>query len=197
MPFVSGNYYLNMSQMQNNAELIWAYGYSEGWTKEATAAILGNMQAESSINPGIWESLVPYGGGYGLVQWTPYTKYSQWATGQGYSWQDNGPAELLRISYEAANNIQWFYNAEVGMAPPITFQEFLESELSVSTLSDYWLYFYEHPRDPIATRQTRRDNAAYWYNYLDDEPPEPPEPPEPEPQFPIWLLFRFNRWRFS
>ena len=197
MPFISGNYYLNISQMQNNAELIWAYGYSVGWTKEATAAILGNMQAESSINPGIWESLNPYSGGYGLVQWTPYTKYSQWATAQGYAWQDNGAAELLRISYEAANNIQWFYNAEIGMSPPISFSEFLESTLDISTLSDYWLYFYEHPRDPVATRQARRDNAAYWYNYLDDEPPEPPEPPEPGTQIPIWLLFKFKRKWYS
>lgn len=187
MAWISGNYYLNQSQMENNALLITQYGYANGWTKNAIAAILGNMQAESSINPGIWEGLSPYGGGYGLVQWTPYTKYSDWATAQGYSWQDNGPAELERISYEAANNLQWFYNSQIGMNPPITFAQFLTSTDNINTLSDYWLWFYEHPADPWGQQSVRRGYTQSWYNFIPD--------PGPPGNFPVWLLFQFDKWR--
>lgn len=185
MPWISGNYWLQQAAMENNALIIANYGYAHGWTRNAIAAILGNMQAESHINPGIWENLTPYGGGYGLVQWTPYTKYSQWATNNGYEWQDNGDAELARISYEAANGIQWFYNSEIGMAPPITFQQFLSSTLSVDTLSNYWLWFYEHPRDPYAGTQAYRQGLSRsWYNFI-----------PASGTIPIWLLFKFKDGR--
>lgn len=39
------------SQMEVNATYIWSYLYNEGWTKEAVAGMLGNMQSESAINP--------------------------------------------------------------------------------------------------------------------------------------------------
>ena len=55
--------------MQNNAVLLWSYFKAQGWTLNAVAAMLGNMQSESTINPGIWEGLDPFVGGYGLVQW--------------------------------------------------------------------------------------------------------------------------------
>lgn len=191
MPWESGNFYLTQSQMENNALLIANYGYSNGWTKNAISAILGNMQAESSINPGIWESLTPYGGGYGLVQWTPYTKYSDWATLQGYAWQDNGDAELERISYEAANGLQWFRNNELGIDPPITMAQFLVSTLPVNDLSNYWLWFYEHPADPGPTTQAiRQTNSQNWYNFI----PDGPNPPPPG-NIPYWLLFQFDKWR--
>lgn len=197
MAWISGNRYLTLAEMQNNAELVAQYGYYNGWTLNAISAILGNMQAESSINPGIWESLTAWSGGYGLVQWTPYTKYSNWATSQGYAWQNNGNAELERISYEAQNGLQWFYNAEIGMAPPITFQQFLNSTDNINTLSNYWLWFYEHPADPYAgTQATRQGYTQYWYQYLTDNPPDPdpPDPPDPGMEFPYWLLFKFKDW---
>ena len=42
---------LNQSQMEVNANYIWKYLKAQGWTKNAVAGILGNMQSESSINP--------------------------------------------------------------------------------------------------------------------------------------------------
>lgn len=42
--------------------------------------MLGNMQQESGINPGIWEVLPNANFGYGLVQWTPaIDKFFSWA----------------------------------------------------------------------------------------------------------------------
>lgn len=42
---------LTQSQMEVNATYIWAYLRQQGWTMNAVAGILGNMQSESSINP--------------------------------------------------------------------------------------------------------------------------------------------------
>ncbi len=42
---------LTMEQMEVNARYIWAYLQTQGWTLNAVAGILGNMQSESSINP--------------------------------------------------------------------------------------------------------------------------------------------------
>lgn len=189
MAWIGGNYYLSQAEMEGNAREIETYARSHGWTKNATAAILGNMQAESGINPGIWEMLNPYNGGYGLVQWTPYTKYSDWATAQGYSWQNNGPAELDRISYEAANNLQWFYNAEIGANPPCTFEQFLKLNLyDLQTSTNLWLWFYEHPADPGPTTQAiRYGYAQSWYAFMSDWPDIG--------TLPAWLLFKFKDWR--
>lgn len=42
---------LTMEQMKVNANYIWKVLKLQGWTKNAVAGILGNMQSESSINP--------------------------------------------------------------------------------------------------------------------------------------------------
>lgn len=200
MPWIGGNYYLNQSQMENNALLVAQFGYQHGWTKNAISAMLGNMQAESGINPGIWEELnddpndfynthgrFP---GYGLTQWTPYTKYASWAVVNGYDpWQNNGPGEMARIAYEEAHNEQWSRNDELGIDPPITLTEFMHSTDNINTLSNYWLWFYEHPADPGPTTQAiRQANTNYWFNFIPDNPLG---------TIPVWLLFKFNQWRRS
>lgn len=199
MAWIGGNYYLSLAQMQNNAKIVQAYGLSQGWSVNAICAILGNMQEESGINPGIWENLSPGIGGYGLVQWTPYTKYSNWA---GSGWQNNGTRELERISWEADNNQQWGRNETLGQDPPYDFNSFLtDTTTNLTTMANYFLWYYERPYNPYQPK--RAQNAQYWYNYLDwDDPPDPdppdppdpdpPEPPEPEDPFPWWLLFKFK-----
>ena len=42
---------LTLTQMQINAEYIYRALTAQGWTLNAIAGILGNMQSESSINP--------------------------------------------------------------------------------------------------------------------------------------------------
>ena len=173
--WISKNAYLTQSEMEHNATLVWRYFGSRGWTIEAVSAMLGNMQTESTINPGIWESLIVNGGGYGLVQWTPYTKYSEWA-GQG--WQNNGTKECERIEYEKDNGLQWFRNPSVTPSdPPISFKEFSTSTLDVGTLANYFLWYYEHPSEPI--QPNRAEQAEKWYKFLSGVDPQPPEPPTP------------------
>lgn len=76
------------------------------------AAIAGNWQQESNINPGLWENLSPgtwtdLRKGYGLGQWTntgsdPYGRLyqlNQWLTLNGYA-ADSGDGQTAYMIYE-------------------------------------------------------------------------------------------------
>lgn len=182
---------LTWAEMEGNAYEVYYTLDNLGWTPQAVAAVCGNMQAESQINPGRWEiGKIPFSvdAGYGLTQWTPYIKLSDWADQNQLAWIDNGDTQVLRIEYEALNNEQWFYNVQMGLYPPISFTQFRTSTLSVDNLSDYFLYFYEHPGDPVGETPVRRANSRYWYNLFTGG--------GGGGGIPIWLLFKmseFNR----
>lgn len=186
MPWIGGNRFLNADEMNNNATMVWGYFGSRGWSLEAVSAMLGNMQSESSINPNIWEGLtVDYSRGYGLVQWTPATKYINWA---GADWQ-NGDKECERILYESNNNIQWFANPQAPIVnPPISFKEFTTSTLDVVTLANYFLWYYEHPA--VTIQPNRGVQAQQWYTFLSGKPPEPSPSPTAKSKLPLWAYSR-------
>lgn len=48
--FDSSNY-IDSSKQEVNATYIWNALQGDGWTLNAVAAMLGNMQSESAINP--------------------------------------------------------------------------------------------------------------------------------------------------
>ena len=178
MPWITGNRYLSMSEMQNNADIMYAFFTEKGWTVNAISAMFGNMQTESTLNPGIWENLDPFVGGYGLVQWTPYTHYSEWA---GDGWQDNGQKEMERIQYELENHLQWISTSLY----PMTFREFSQSDKPPAYLAQAFLYNYERPA--VKPQPARSKQAEYWYEYLAGHPPVK--------QIPIWLLFKLKERR--
>lgn len=155
------NNYLPAEQTEHNAKLVTQFLLKHFWSKNAIAAVLGNMRGESGINPGIWENLQPFAGGYGLVQWTPYTKYSEWAIANGYSnWNGNGDAQMERIIYESKNGLQWIANR------PMSFENFTKSDESIEYLTEVWLYNYERPADPAGTLQTRINYALGLYDSI-------------------------------
>lgn len=172
--WISGNRYLSQAEMENNVLLFRdkVLSLMPEATINGIAAICGNMEKESSINPGIWENLDPYWRGYGLTQWTPYTKYSEWA---GPGWENNGDKEVERLIYESRNNIQWFDNPEaplIGLpvSPPISLYDLLTSNLDPGRLAEYFLCYYEHPGSVTASHQERITLANKWYEYLVGHP---------------------------
>lgn len=183
--WITKNGYLTRAEMENNVLMAWQYFGSRGWSREAVSAMAGNWETESTINPGIWESLVPYGGGYGLVQWTPYTKYSDWA---GDGWESNGNKQCERIVYEMENGLQWFSNPEAPtVSPPISFREFSTSTLDVETLANYFLWYYEHPAEAI--QPARATQARKWYEFLSGVTPSPT--PTKKKKMPLWMYLRY------
>lgn len=159
----SSNSYLSLSQMQDNATYIFSYLSSKGWSKNAICGMLGNMQIESTINPGIWQNLDEGNTslGVGLIQWTPATKLIDWCESEGlvYSEMDSN---LKRILYEVENNIQWIATSEYNFS----FKEFTTSTKTPSYLASAFLKNYE--RAGVEVESERQENAVYWYNYLGD-----------------------------
>ena len=55
MAWTIGNKYLTEAQMQGNALEVYRYFAENGWSLNAIGGILGNMEKESNINPGLWQ----------------------------------------------------------------------------------------------------------------------------------------------
>lgn len=186
MAWIAGNRFLSMSEMENNATLIWNFFGNRGWTIEAVSGMLGNMQSESSINPAIWQDLSPWGDptyhGYGLVQWTPYTKITEWLVVRGYDISD-GYGQCERIQEELESGLQWIPSETY----PISFEEFSQSTDSPYELGMTFLYNYERPSS--LNQPNRGKQAEYWYTFLSGKDPEPPIPdPTFKPRkMPVWM----------
>lgn len=159
--YISRNAYLTMDEMTVNARYIMRYLTARGWTKQAVCGMLGNMQSESTINPGIWESLAQgnLSGGYGIVQWTPASKYIDWARASGLD-PDNLKAQLDRIIWEKDNGQQWIATGNY----PMSFAEFSKSTQSPNYLAMAFLANYERPLEPY--QPVRGSQADYWANIL-------------------------------
>lgn len=154
---------LNDEQMANNAQEYANYMVSLGFTPESLAGQLGNIQSESSINPGRWQGDVVGDllAGFGLVQWTPATNYINWATDHGFE-RTNPIGQMDWIDTETANG-QWIPTASY----PLSWEEFKTSTESPEYLAKAFLYNFERPLDPGATEQLRADRARHWYDTLD------------------------------
>lgn len=195
-PFNVG--YTGADQLQNAREM---YGYfdAKGWTLEAISGMLGNLNAESYLNPAQWQQ----GGiiedpnpgnveGFGLVQWTPWQKYvdsSNWFGNwrAGPNWRTDYIRQLDRIQYEVEYDVQypnqgqWITSAQSGN---LTFKQFTESTATPADLAYYFFYGYER-----GTWDSSRQTAAqYWYNILQIYGPLPPS----GRRLPIWLLFKLK-----
>lgn len=179
------NAYLTETEMQSNAYMVATFFLAEGWTLNAVAGMLGNMEAESTINPGIWQGLVnpfpadPSRIGFGLTQWTPYTKFTNWAGSEYLS----GNKQCERIAWEFNNHEQYYPTA----AYPETAKQFTQSDKSPEYLAAAFVYNYERPETPNPTY--RGQLARKWYNYL-NKYPAAPQPGSNK--LPLWMLFKFN-----
>jgi LysM repeat protein len=153
MPWITDfQRWLSESESLNNAQMV-ANHFSD-WSPEAISALCGNMRHESSINPDMYE----YGyiweddRGYGLVQWTPRSKYWDWAVARGLS-PRLGDSQLARIDYEVEEGIQWYSTTEF----PLSFAEFRANSGNWSTdyLTEAFTWNYERPN-----RQAGEDSMS-------------------------------------
>lgn len=152
------NSYLKQNEMLVNARYIYKYLSDKGWTSNAIYAILGNMEAESTINPGVWNGLVSNDPtrAYGLVQWKPSTKLSDWLDSKSKSDIDN---QLSRIVYEAENAQQWSSSKH---SPAMSFAEFTTSTKTCAVLAEYFLRCYERPGNESSKVDGRQRKANKW-----------------------------------
>lgn len=186
------NAYLNQSQMTVNAQDLLNFFLGQGWTKNAICGMLGNMQTESTINYGIWQNLdsTNTAGGFGLVQWTPSTVYTNWASSNGYA-SDHVNGEKQRILYEVANNVQWVATTNYNM----TFSAFTKSTDTPDNLASAWMYDYERPGS-YSTESTRRSQALNWYNTLKGGWSSPSSSTTDQQMVEMLLADTLNGWRW-
>lgn len=142
------------------------------------AAICGNFWRESTVNPGIWESLIemPWDfvydytnkGGYGLGGFTntyqPSTgqydmrleRYHDWCVANGYR-EDDGNATLYYIVFVERLWAGHYQNDD--------FDDFLNStETDLYTLVDQWCRYWEgNPNDHMPERFAYAERA---YDYI-------------------------------
>lgn len=190
LSWINKDDYLTDEEKQNNAEIVWTTMKNNGWNEYSISALLGNMDQESNINPGF--SQRGGGTGYGLVQWTPGTRWKNWADLNGYAYND-GYGQLAKIQEEmtASNQDEWYKTSVIyGDNPPngfyeLTRDEFIHNRLnkSIEYLTSAWLWEYERPNLSDAMENYRIERALYWYDYFRSYEPG-------GFTLPVWLLFR-------
>lgn len=177
--------WLTEAESLHNGQII-AHYYAEEWAANAIAATLGNMRIESSINPDMYEYGYSWDDdrGYGLVQWTPRSKYWDWAVLNGLPPRD-GWSQLQRIDYEVDNNIQWIPIDDYNM---MTFAEYRNNtgNWSVDYLTEAFCWSYERPNRQAGEESmpARKAFANLALETLDFGPGPGPSPHPIDPD--IW-----------
>lgn len=201
MSWISRSGALTQAEMENNADIVIAYYRSLGINDNTIAGILGNMQAESSINP---EREEVGGAGFGLVQWTPVSVLQNHCNTLGLSPYNNGDIQLEVIISEILNQsgvgewyttqafIQNYYNSgATSDMIGITGQQFLDNQMNWAPdkLAVMFMAGYERPSyDPNVNHYNlRMQYALNWFVYMGNIPPTPTEKIKKK-NFP-WVLY--------
>lgn len=183
---VGVNAYLTQSQMENNATEFYGYFHSKGFTIESIAGMLGNLQQESNINPGMKQT-ASASSGWGLIQWTPSRNLTDYATAHGTDWA-TGEIQTQLMWDEIINGYggQWIPKPTKGY--PYTGGEFSQlTNVTTACMS----YLIERERAGIEVAEKRVAYANAWYEYLTGvTPPTPPTPPTPtkRKRMPVWMM---------
>ena len=190
-----GGPYLTLSQMQNNATEFATYGASGGWSLVSMAGMLGSIEIESTINPGIEEvgSSNPLRG-IGLCQWTGsrHTELVDFASQHGYNGWWYGECQMDFLLWEMTYKTFSIYHQQAYDIIPPQFR--FTNALQEATCTDpdwtlemsvaWWTDAFEKPGSTWDHQMaTRLPAARYWYSYLGGQP-------LPGRKLPVWMLKR-------
>lgn len=184
LKWIKGNRYLNQDEMENNAYIFYSVMWNYGFTLKSICAMLGNIQRESGINPGLWQSMkVDPSMGFGLVQWTPSTNYTDWAKKKGYD-NDDGYGQCKWLDEETASK-QWIKTK----AYPITWEEFKTNSKKKSLEYLTMAFLKNFERAGVEKAAERVKYAKAWYKFLKNKQPFSPTDPDSDDNvgFPWWL----------
>lgn len=180
--------YLTQSEMKNNATEFYSYFNSKGFTIESVAGMLGNLQQESNINPGMKQTASARSG-WGLIQWTPSSNLTDYAGAQGSDWA-TGEIQTQLMWEEIINGYGGQWIPKPGKGYPYSGVEF--SQLTNVTTA-CMAYLIERERAGVEVAEKRVAYANAWYEYLSGvTPPTPPTPPTPTKRkgMPVWMMCR-------
>lgn len=181
MAWISDDRYLSQSEQENNANIIINYYRGIGIDDNTIGAILGNMQAESTLSPGLNER--GGGGGYGLVQWTPKSDLINACNTLGLSPYTSGDVQIqviiqeingspsVRQWYTSQAFIENYYNSgATSDMIGITGNDFIHNTMgwTPDKLAVLFMAGYERPSyDPNINHYTNRQQYALnWFTYM-------------------------------
>lgn len=169
--------YLNDADMKSNASIIWDYFRQKlGWNVNSVAALLGNMQGESTLNPGLIEvggGTTSAGAGRGLVQWTPATdlyKVLDVLYGGHEDWYDGNKqlgviyAEYQESVGEAHRGIepQWYKTTKY----PCDFRQWAFNQLNYDLEKLTYAFASNYLRPAVAEQPQRVEYTRKWLEYF-------------------------------
>lgn len=146
------------------ATQIYSFFTQRGWTKQSICGMLGNIMAECSMIPDTWEVPGNPNYGYGIVQWTPSTNYTNWAAANGLDYRLL-TSQCSRIQWELENGQQYYATSQY----PLTFRQFTQSTNSPSYLAKAFIYNYERPAN--YNQPNRSTWAEEFYTILSNSNP--------------------------
>ena len=170
---------LNDEQQKANAQYIYDYLSNEGWSREAICGLLGNIQQESRLNPGVWQSLNKTSLGYGLVQWDDGIDFLNWAKldiDDANEMAENDPKQLIDLQLEfliwsslstsPIDGRRWYATTNYRSPYKMTYKEYITSTKDVGELALVFHGSYERSADDAKGLQERVDDAEMWYEYF-------------------------------
>lgn len=176
----------------DNASEIWNTLVSVyGWTENAASAVIGNMQAESALNPGQWEHNHEgdFEYGFGLGQWTPATKVSDYVGSKDVDKMADGGKQLLLLLNRPSQYSTYYLNPdgsstyynEIGLPYIDNMEDFSHSTASREDLTKLWAICWERPGSSYYQSSIggRISHANHWYDTFDGTAPIPPTPIDP------------------
>lgn len=199
MSWISKTGLLTSSEMKNNAKIFGDVFLGFGYSINTIAALAGNAQAESTINPGLNEV---GGGGYGLFQWTPKSDLIEACSQLGISPYTDGSIQCQCLDGELIILRNQWYTSRAFISPyyrsgatsdmiGITPDQFKSNTMgwNPDKLAILFMAAYERPSyDPDTNHSEKRmANANYWYEYYTGNPPTP-TPPTPGKGIPKELI---------
>lgn len=160
-----------------NAMYIYTWFKNKGWADKPICAIIGNMEAESGMNPGQEETTNWTGttSGHGLVQWTPGSilkNYSDSINANWYSWQTQ--CKLMYREYQDSLTPGWqSYDQWIQKSYyPHSYNYFVhDKKSSIAYLTEAFTRCYERPYMPTAHIDRRVAFAKRFFNYLKHKNP--------------------------
>lgn len=150
---------LTEEQKDYNAEIIFNYLEFKGWSDDSICAVLGNMYMESGLNPRQWQG--GYSGigneqqGFGLVQFTPSTKWTNYCAENDYWYGDI----FIQLDAIDSNFNNQFADSVKGSIK-ITLDEFKENSYnrSINELTDDFMRHYERIADSSIDKRIEKAN---------------------------------------
>ena len=179
---------MSESERRNNATEFYNYFIKLNFSLSAICGMLGNIERESWLNPGMKQGTSEKLG-WGLIQWTPSTDLTDWCNSKGYNWYDgNAQCELIDSEGQGAQGVsgRWLPTKTY----PYSWAQFSQlTDVNEATKA----FLYERERSGVSALADRLKYAVKWYEYFSGViPPTPPTPPIPttKKRMPIYMMIR-------